>query len=127
LLDVGCGTRSFACLLTRREIDVIGVDPAAASLEVARAKPGAERVRWIHRDATALPPLKVDMATMTGNVAQVFLTDADLCATLDGVRRAVRPGGWLAFEVRDPSREGWRSWTRDESHALVDVDGVGVV
>ena len=30
-------------------------DPAAASLEVARAKDGAAAVTWIQADATALP------------------------------------------------------------------------
>jgi ubiquinone/menaquinone biosynthesis C-methylase UbiE len=55
VLDVGCGTATFACLLVARGIEVVGVDPATASLEVARAKPGADRVRWIHGDATMLP------------------------------------------------------------------------
>src|SRR6187551_2463973 len=72
VLDVGCGTGTFALLLTERGLDVTGVDPAGGSLDVARAKPGAERVRWIHGDATALPPMRVDLATMTGNVAQAI-------------------------------------------------------
>ena len=40
VLDVGCGTGTFACLLADRGIESVGVDPAAASLEIARAKPG---------------------------------------------------------------------------------------
>jgi ubiquinone/menaquinone biosynthesis C-methylase UbiE len=32
LLDLGCGTGTFACLLARRAKSVIGVDPAAASI-----------------------------------------------------------------------------------------------
>jgi len=48
VLDVGCGTGTFAVLLADRGFDVTGVDPALASLDVARAKPGGERVRWIH-------------------------------------------------------------------------------
>ena len=52
VLDVGCGTGTFALLLAERGLEVIGVDPAGESLAVARAKPGAERVRWIHGDAT---------------------------------------------------------------------------
>jgi 2-polyprenyl-3-methyl-5-hydroxy-6-metoxy-1,4-benzoquinol methylase len=52
VLDVGCGTGTFASHLTRRDIDVVGVDPAGASLDVAARKPGAEMVRWIHGDPT---------------------------------------------------------------------------
>jgi len=44
VLDIGCGTGTFACLLANRGIRVIGLDPARASLEIARAKPGADRV-----------------------------------------------------------------------------------
>ena len=44
VLDVGCGTGTFACLLADRGVEVAGVDPAAASLDVARAKPGAQVV-----------------------------------------------------------------------------------
>ena len=72
VLDVGCGTGTFALLLADHGRKVTGVDPAAGSLGVARAKPGAERVRWIHGDATALPPMQADLATMTGNVVQAI-------------------------------------------------------
>lgn len=61
VLDVGCGTGTFALLLATRGREVTGVDPAAGSLRVARAKTGAERVRWLHGDATALPPLQADL------------------------------------------------------------------
>jgi SAM-dependent methyltransferase len=127
VLDVGCGTGTFACLLAGNGLDVVAVDPAAASLEVARRKPDADRVRWLLGDATTLPPLRVDVATMTGNVAQVFLTDDEWLATLHGVRNALRPGGRVVFEVRDPSRQAWRAWNRDESYERVDLPGVGTV
>lgn len=127
VLDVGCGTGTFACLLAGRGFDVVAVDPAAASLAVARRKPGADRVRWLDGDATTLPPLAVDLATMTANVAQVFVDDAAWRATLAGVRAALRPGGLVVFEVRDPSREAWRTWNRAHSFERVDVPGAGVV
>ena len=36
VLDVGCGTGTFASFLAGNGLEVIGVDPAAASLDVAR-------------------------------------------------------------------------------------------
>jgi SAM-dependent methyltransferase len=88
VLDVGCGTRTFACMLARRANHVTAVDPARASLDVARAKPDADGVDWLLGDATTLPALSVDAAFMTANVAQVFLTDEDWAATLQGMRAA---------------------------------------
>jgi SAM-dependent methyltransferase len=120
VLDVGCGTGSFAVLLAALGFDVVGVDPAAASLEVARAKPGAGRVRWLEGDATTLPPLAADLAAMTGNVAQAIVAPGDWHGTLKGIHAALRPGGTLVFETRDPSRRGWDDWTRDRTHRAVD-------
>ena len=126
VLDVGCGTGTFALMLAARGVDVVGLDPAGASLAVARAKPGAENVRWIHGDAQALPPLAVDLATMTGNVAQAISDESDWDATLAAVRDALRPGGHLVFETRDPGFEGWREW-HDTSHAYAEIEGVGTI
>lgn len=127
VLDVGCGTGTFACLLALRGYAVTGVDPAYESLVVARRKPGADGVRWLHGDATTLPPMRADLATMTANVAQVFLTDEDWTATLRGIHAALRPGGHLVFETRDPAREAWREWNREHTYQRVDVAGVGAV
>lgn len=98
-----------------RGITVTGVDPAVASLDVARRKPNAERVRWVQGDATDLVPLQLgaDLAVMTGNVAQVFVDDADWFATLWAIRAALRPGGWLAFETRRPEARAWEGWDQD--------------
>jgi SAM-dependent methyltransferase len=127
VVDIGCGTGTLACLLAARGIAVTAVDPAAASLEVARAKPGAGLVRWIHGEAAALPPLQADLAVMTGNVAQVFVTDADWASVLRCARAALRPGGRLVFETRDPARQAWRSWTRELSYRLADLPAAGPV
>lgn len=127
VLDVGCGTGTFACLLAEHGYRVIGVDPAAASLDVARAKPHADEVRFLHGDATTLPQLDVDLAFMTGNVAQVFLTDESWRATLLGIRAALKQGGRLVFETRDPEREAWREWVEDVTYLDTEVEGVGRV
>lgn len=127
VLDVGCGTGTFACLLSRRGLDVIGLDPAAASLEVARRKSESHKVRWISGDAIAVPALCVDMATMTGNVAQVFLNDDDWLRALESIRLALRPEGLIVFETRDPAKEAWRGWTRAQTYRRIATDDFGVV
>jgi len=127
VLDVGCGTGTFSCMLARLGIEVTAVDPARASLDVARGKPGADRVTWILGDATTLPPREVDAAFMTANVAQVFLTDDAWASTLHGIWQALRPGGALVFETRDPARRAWEEWTRERTWTSVDVPEAGVV
>ena len=127
VLDIGCGTGTFALLLAGRGVEVVGLDPAAGSLAVARAKPGADRVTWVHGDVTALPPIEVDVATMTGNVAQAIAFRADWEATLRGVHRALKPGGHLVLETRDPAYQAWQKWTRAESFRSTEIDGVGTV
>ncbi|MGD9999476.1 MAG: class I SAM-dependent methyltransferase [Ilumatobacteraceae bacterium] len=127
VLDVGCGTGVFALLLADRGIDATGVDPAAASLDVARSKPGADRVHWVAAPATELPALAVDLVTMTGNVAQVFVDDGEWNRTLRSVRAALRPGGHLVLETRRPERAGWLEWTPELSRQTVDTPHMGLV
>jgi SAM-dependent methyltransferase len=90
VLDVGCGTGSLAILLAGTGRTVVGVDPAGASLEVARSKDGSAAVTWIQGDAAAIPAIGADLALMTGNVAQVFLTDEDWAQVLRAIGAALR-------------------------------------
>ncbi|MCN9244296.1 class I SAM-dependent methyltransferase [Streptomyces sp. RY43-2] len=127
VLDIGCGTGVFALMLADRGIEVVGVDPARASIEVARGKPGSERVRWICGDATSLPALRVDLATMTANVAQAIVEPRMWRQTLRGAFEALRPGGYLVFETRDPARRAWEEWNREASRRVTEIPGVGAV
>ena len=127
VLDIGCGTGTFACLLASRGFSVTGLDPAQASLDIARVKPFADRVRWVHGPVAALPSLQVDLVTMTGNVAQVFLSDDEWSAVLGAARMALRPGGRLVFETRDPARQAWLEWDRPHSYIQAVLPGIGGV
>ncbi len=127
VVDLGCGTGTLACLLAGRGVSVVAVDPAAASLSVGRRKPGAGKVRWVHGDPAAAAGLGVDLVTMTGNVAQVFVDDEEWHATLGAIRAALRLGGRLVFETRDSARRAWQEWTRTATWKRVHIPGVGEV
>lgn len=127
VLDVGCGTGSLAILLAESGRSVVAIDPAEASLAVARRKDRAQTVVWMHGDATQLPTGAGDLAVMTGNVAQVFVTDESWVQALQSVHAALRPGGHLAFETRRPERRAWEEWTTETAAIRLNVPGVGPV
>lgn len=68
-----------------------------------------------------------DVATMTANVAQVFLDDRDWLSTLSAIRCCLRPGGKLVFETRDPADRAWERWTKEATHRSVDLEEMGTV
>ena len=127
VLDVGCGTGCLAVLLAESGRTVVGVDPAEASIEVAKSKDRTAKITWLHGDATTAPALGADLAVMTGNVAQVFLTDDDWTQTLHGIHAALRPNGHLVFEIRRPDRRAWEDWAADTGQVIVDIPGIGPV
>jgi hypothetical protein len=47
---------------------------------------------------------------MTGNVAQVFVSDDDWHLTLEALRGCVKVDGWFAFETRRPEVRDWERW-----------------
>jgi SAM-dependent methyltransferase len=120
IIDVGCGTGLLACELARRGHSVTGIDPAPAMLDVARHRPDAELVRWMEGDAGSLGEAQADLVIMTGHVAQIISDDADWHMTLSAIHRALRPGGRLAFESRNPNAQAWVRWTPDLSRRRIE-------
>lgn len=128
VLDIGCGTGVLALMLADRGMEVIGVDPAVASLDVARAKPGSDRVTWVEADAAHLPVTEdIDVAMMTGNVAQVFLEDEEWAAVLRRAAAVLRTGGHLVFEARDPARRAWEEWMPEATGQRIEDEVEGEV
>jgi ubiquinone/menaquinone biosynthesis C-methylase UbiE len=127
VLDVGCGTGSLAMLLAGSGRSVVAVDPAEASLTIARRKDRAQKVAWVHGDATELPAAAADLAVMTGNVAQVFVTDESWAQALRSVHAALRPGGHLVFETRRPERRAWEEWATETAAITLNAPGSGPV
>jgi ubiquinone/menaquinone biosynthesis C-methylase UbiE len=95
IADVGCGTGTLAIALAAGGTQVIGVDPDAEVLALARAKPGADAVQWREGRATALPLTdasadRVVMSLMLHHLCPEARRDA-----LAEARRVLRPGGRL--------------------------------
>jgi ubiquinone/menaquinone biosynthesis C-methylase UbiE len=127
VIDLGCGTGILACRLAALGKEIVGIDPAAASLDVAERRAHADRVHWITGTAEQLKGLHADLITMTGNVAQVFVTDEEWIAALHACHDALSPGGRLVFEVRDPAKEAWKGWNREQSYHTIEAPGIGTV
>ena len=127
VLDLGCGTGRLALAMAADGHEVTGVDPARASLEAARVKPGAERVTWIEGSSGDLADAAFDVAVMTSHVAQFFVTDEQWAQALADLKRALVPGGRLTFDSRDPRARGWKQWNPADSRRQVSLpDGRNV-
>jgi SAM-dependent methyltransferase len=108
VLDLGCGTGRLAAAMAERGYRVTGVDPARASLDLARGKSSV--VTWIEGSTEVLPAAAFDAALMTSHVAQFFVSDEAFGTALADLRRALRPGGRLIFDSRDPADRRWEKW-----------------
>lgn len=123
VLDLGCGTGRLTIGIAAAGHTVTGVDPAKASIDEARSKPGAGNVTWIEGTSSALPDTTFDVAVMTSHVAQFFIDDDDFGKTLTDVKRALVPGGRLMFDSRDPRDRSWERWNRVDSRHQVTLEG----
>jgi SAM-dependent methyltransferase len=119
VLDLGCGTGRLALGMARAGHIVTGVDPARASLDAALTKPGSEHVVWIEGTSSVLPDAAFDVAVMTSHVAQFFVDDAEWRRTLADLKRALVPGGTLAFDTRDPRSRAWERWNPVDSRRRI--------
>lgn len=121
VLDLGCGTGLLAAHLAADDLRrVVGVDPAAAMLKVARARPGGDRARWIEADARALDlGERFDLIVMTGHAFQCFLTAADRAALLATIRRHLAEAGRFIFDSRNPFKHEWLEWRSEDVRHLV--------
>ena len=121
IIDFGCGTGLLTCELAVEGRQIIGIDPSVAMLAIAQRKPNAERIQWIEGDSRALGAREADLAVMTGNVAQVFLDDTEWESTLHALHATLRPGGYLAFESRNPLVRAWEKWIREDTFEQIDT------
>lgn len=101
--DVATGTGNCALVAARRGATVVGVDPAARLLDVARSRAADEGlvVRFVEGSATSLP-LEDDAVDCATSVMGVIF-EPDGPAAVAELLRVVRPGGRILLT----------SWTSD--------------
>lgn len=118
ILDLGCGTGTLMAAMSEGR-DVAGVDPAGAMLEIARQRPGGERVEWVEADArTVRLGRRFDLVLLTGHAFQVFLTRRDQAAVLETIAYHLSPGGRFIFDTRNPLLQAWKRWTPDRRQQI---------
>lgn len=111
VLDVGCGTGTFALDLAGLGYAVTGVDPAAQMISAARGKDRSEAVEWITGQVSDLPEAqRFDAAVMTGHAFQCLLDDTDIAALFRAVQARLRSEGAFWFETRNPAVQPWVRW-----------------
>jgi SAM-dependent methyltransferase len=119
VLDLGCGTGIFSVALARLEAEVVGVDPAAAMLAVARSRPGGEALTWVEAGAQGLDlGRRFEAVVMTGHAFQTLLTAEDRAACLATMARHLAPGGRFFFDSRNPDAREWLDWTPEATREV---------
>ena len=105
LCDCACGTGSMSVRFAARGIRVTGADLSGEMLEVAQEKARRFGVRamFICQDMCALRlPRPVDALVCACDGVNYLLDDDRVSAFFDSARRAIRPGGALAFDISSP-------------------------
>lgn len=105
IIDVGCGTGSFAVMLKTAEpgVNLIGIDPDEEALAIARAKADAAgvEVRWERGFARDIDGHPADAVVSSLMFHQMPLAEKQ--AGLAAMYAALRPGGRLV--VADYGRQ----------------------
>ncbi|WP_020575917.1 class I SAM-dependent methyltransferase [Actinopolymorpha alba] len=120
IIDLGCGTGLLTRALATPGRVVIGVDPSATMLGYARRQPGAEAVTWIHGDATIAGAGDADLAVSSGNT-MMHISPKAYPTVLGSLRDALRLGGVISFETRNPRAKEWERWNPDETYTERDT------
>lgn len=115
IIDIGCGTGLLTGELAKQGHKMIGVEPSNLMLDVARKSPVGKEVKWIQGDAQSLESFNADLVIMTGHVAQFHLEDEVWQNALKSIYKALKPGGYLAFESRNPAVQPWNNKNQENN------------
>ena len=104
ILDIGCGTGNHSIPLARRGYQVTGVDLSenmlAHAREKARSSNAPPSLAFVQGDARIVDlNQKFDAVLMMFAVLGYQLTNEDVLAALNNVRKHLIPGGLFIFDV----------------------------
>jgi 2-polyprenyl-3-methyl-5-hydroxy-6-metoxy-1,4-benzoquinol methylase len=103
LADLGCGTGDFAIEMNRRGYEVIAVDRCADMLTVATGKQGANEVRFICQDITALDLYgTVDVMVCYLDTVNHLLTVKQLERFFSRCKIFLNPDAVMIFDILMP-------------------------
>ena len=128
-LDVATGTGEVALRAARVGADVTALDIAPAMLELARAKPGAESIRFDLGDARALPYEDAAFDVVASNFGVIFVPDRDVVAR--ELARVCRTDGrlgltaWFAKPALDEICRRFGRTSSVDTGVWADADEVG--
>jgi ubiquinone/menaquinone biosynthesis C-methylase UbiE len=97
VLDVGCGTGTFAIALAaaRPDARVAGIDGDPEALALARAKPRSTTITWSEGLATALPEPDASADAVVMSLLLHHLSPSAKRTALAEASRVLKPGGHL--------------------------------
>ncbi|MEL7165887.1 MAG: class I SAM-dependent methyltransferase [Pseudomonadota bacterium] len=111
LLDIGCGTGTFALDLANRGYAVTAVDPAPQMVAMAAQKDAGRSVNWVTGSVADLPvDARFDAAVMTGHAFQCLLDDTQISALFKAVEQRLCRDGSFWFETRNRAAKPWLRW-----------------
>lgn len=105
LLDVCCGTGVVTIPVAKKLDNAVGIDIAEGMLKHAKRKAqGLDTLSFLQQDATQFSlDKRFDMAIMTGNAFQAFLSDEMLVGVLNSISNHLNRGGRFIFDTRLPT------------------------
>ncbi|TKC19277.1 class I SAM-dependent methyltransferase [Robertmurraya kyonggiensis] len=113
IADLGCGTGRLTSHFAKAGYQITAVDPNEEAIEYAKHKKYPGEVTWIVGYSSNLQTNAFDTVIMTANVAQVFLTDQGWQHVITDAYQALKPGGHLIFDTRNPLARAWEQWEKD--------------
>jgi SAM-dependent methyltransferase len=102
-LEFAIGTGRVGLPLSRRGVEVAGIDTSTAMLGYLRAKPGADRITIVEGDmSTDRVPGRFDLVYLVFNTITNLLTQQAQVDCFANAARHLRPGGHFVIECYVP-------------------------